>query len=373
MRALSDHRATAAVAAEAAAERVREELVPTTNSSSSPQDHRAVAPLGAESPSARGEIKSGEAKSGVTKSGNRHHGDGTAPLEAAVRDATAPSDCNEKEGSTLPDLCTAPLRQQSSTALPAGQGKEGAAPSTAAIATTTTTTTTTVEAQSPGAAAIAAAAAFTVPYVYSLMTVHDGAQESSAGAAEDVAVPDRVAPPVRILARPCGGGASAEWAVDADDFTVEDALAVVFSRGESPPFSTVKARKRKQGLRRVSASSSTAMDGGACVAATAAAAASIVVLNDRRLFPHQASCSLRALGVRPGAVLSATRAPLASSSSAAATGRLLGGAQTLEQWLAKEFAGVDLATVTKIEGVPGDVTGECVWWWWKSGGRVGCR
>ena len=43
----------------------------------------------------------------------------------------------------------------------------------------------------------------------------------------------------------------------------------------------------------------------------------------------------------------------------AATGRLLGGGtQTLEQWLANKFAGVDLATVTKIdEGVPEDVTG----------------
>ena len=51
----------------------------------------------------------------------------------------------------------------------------------------------------------------------------------------------------------------------------------------------------------------------------------------------------------------------------AATGRLLGGGQTLEEWMAVKFAGVDLATVTTIRGAPRAVTGECVWCW--IGGR----
>ena len=45
-------------------------------------------------------------------------------------------------------------------------------------------------------------------------------------------------------------------------------------------------------------------------------------------------------------------------SGGATSGRLLGGAQTLEQWLEGEYGGIDPTTVTEITGAPEDLTGE---------------
>ena len=53
-------------------------------------------------------------------------------------------------------------------------------------------------------------------------------------------------------------------------------------------------------------------------------------------------------------------------SGGATTGRLLGGAQTLEQWLEGKYGAVDPTTVTEITGAPEDLTGE---WWCRSSNK----
>ena len=45
-------------------------------------------------------------------------------------------------------------------------------------------------------------------------------------------------------------------------------------------------------------------------------------------------------------------------SGGATSGRLLGGAQTLERWLEEKYGAADPTTVTKITGAPEDLTGE---------------
>ena len=84
----------------------------------------------------------------------------------------------------------------------------------------------------------------------------------------------------------------------------------------------------------------------------ASADASAVFLNGKRLLKLDRTLAEYGL---PRGVAVAVRS---FESGGATTGRLLGGAQTLEQWLEGKYGAVDPTTVTEITGAPEDVTGE---------------
>ena len=89
----------------------------------------------------------------------------------------------------------------------------------------------------------------------------------------------------------------------------------------------------------------------------ASADASAVFLNGKRVLKLDRTLAEYGL---PRGVAVAVRSFAAGSfeSGGATTGRLLGGAQTLEQWLEGKYGAVDPTTVTEITGAPEDLTGE---------------
>ena len=92
----------------------------------------------------------------------------------------------------------------------------------------------------------------------------------------------------------------------------------------------------------------------------AASADSAVFLNGRRVLKLDRTLAEYGL---PRGVAVAVRS---FESGGATTGRLLGGAQTLEQWLEGKYGGIDPTTVTEITGAPEDLTGE---WWCRSSNK----
>ena len=98
--------------------------------------------------------------------------------------------------------------------------------------------------------------------------------------------------------------------------------------------------------------------GGVSLGGTAPADAAAVFLNGKLVLKPDRT--LGELGLRRGVAVAVRSFDV---SGAAAGGRLLGGAQTLGEWLEGKYGGTDPAVVTEITDVPNDATGE---WWCRS-------
>ena len=100
--------------------------------------------------------------------------------------------------------------------------------------------------------------------------------------------------------------------------------------------------------------------GGSVSVVVDGAASADVFLNGKRVLKLDRTLAEYGL---PRGVAVAVRS---FESGGATTGRLLGGAQTLEQWLEGKYGGIDPTTVTEITGAPEDLTGE---WWCRSSNK----